>query len=68
MIGIKFLQCESCPTEFRAGTGHLCWCKACDQVHRICNPCYLVAKKNGDIIDKTVDPRDIKLKDIQKMI
>ncbi len=68
MIGITLLECESCKSEYRKGTGHLCWCPECDQTHKICNSCYLEAKTNGDIIDKTVDPRDIKMKDVEKMI
>jgi len=68
MIGITLLECEACEEPYRKGTGHLCWCSSCDQIHNICNSCYLEAKKNGDIIDKKVDPRDINLKDVEKMI
>ena len=68
MIGITLLECESCEGTYRKGTGHLCWCPSCEATHKICNPCYLEAKEKGNIVDKKVDPRDIKLKNIKDFV
>lgn len=42
-------QCESCDNNFEDGEGHMCWCPDCEEVHPMCDNCYLKAVKAGNI-------------------
>jgi|GEM_PF-4833932 len=57
MQGITFIQCTSCPNQFRKGTGHLVAC--CCGTKPICDDCYKRLKVEGKIKDAKFKDKDL---------
>ncbi len=49
------IECYYCKDKFRRGSGHLAYCSQCEEAHAMCNPCYVEAKKEGNITDMDLE-------------